>query len=232
MKRTLIAIAVALVAASGANAATMSIDTDKSTYNVGELITITATLTIAAAGDVADSAAGTAISLEASWDPTTGFVANGALPGNYGTSSQIVTVGPLAGGSNLSSFGGGAPCGSNLSSFGGGAPWIGGSPNGCVSAGAGAGNTCILISQSLFSAFAPDDPQTLVGTLVLEASALGSLGLVVASAAYLGGGITGPSSVTVGSNFASAAVVPEPTTAAMLGLGLLGLSVAGRRRRS
>jgi hypothetical protein len=78
MKRTLIAIAVALVAASGANAATMSIDTDKSTYNVGELITITATLTIAAAGDVADSAAGTAISLEASWDPTTGFVANGA----------------------------------------------------------------------------------------------------------------------------------------------------------
>jgi hypothetical protein len=217
MKRTLIAIAVALVAASGANAATMSIDTDKSTYNVGELITITATLTIAAAGDVADSAAGTAISLEASWDPTTGFVANGALPGNYGTSSQIVTVGPLAG------------C-SNLSSFGGGAPWIGGSPNGCVSAGAGAGNTCILISQSLFSAFAPDPNQVLVGTLVLEASAVGSLGLVVASAAYLGGGITGPGSVTVGANFASATVVPEPTTAAMLGLGLLGLSFAGRRR--
>jgi hypothetical protein len=218
MKRTLIALVAALAVSSAANAATMSIDTDKSTYNVGDLITITATLNIVS-GDAADAPAGTAISLEASWDPTTAFVANGALPGNYGTSSQIVTVGPLAGGSNLSSFGGGAP-------------WIGGSPNGCVSAGAGAGNTCILISQSLFSAFAPDDPQTLVGTLVLEASALGSLGLVVASAAYLGGGITGPSSVTVGSNFASAAVVPEPTTAAMLGLGLLGLSVAGRRRRS
>lgn len=213
MKRTLIAIAVALVAASGANAATMSIDTDKETYNVGELITITATLTTVA-GDTFDSAVGSAISLEASWSSANAFNPQAG----FGTSSQIVTVGPLAGGPNITSLGGAIP-------------WTGGSPNGCVSAGPGAGNTCILISQSLLGlAFGPDIGQVLVGTLVLEASAVGSLGLAVASAAYIGGGILDGSAVTVGSNFAAANVVPEPTTAAMLGLGLLGLSFAGRRR--
>ena len=226
MKRIFIALASALIVASGANAATMSIDTDKASYDIGELVTVTATLNIVA-GDLNDSAVGTAISLEAGWDSSAFRVANGDLANDdFGTSSQIVTVSPT---SSLNT--------SNLSALNGAIPFTGGSPNGCVSAGGGAGNVCIMLSQSLLGlAFGPDVGQTLVGTLVLEAIGLGAGGatggslLSVVSAAYLGGGITGPGSVSVGENFASATVVPEPTTAAMLGLGLLGLSFAGRRR--
>jgi hypothetical protein len=96
---------------------------------------------------------------------------------------------------------------------------------------ANTGNTCTLISQ-VNSSFAPVNVAggtVVTGTLVLEADALGLLNLSIASFSNLGA--TDGSAVVFGTNAQVAeVVVPEPTTAALLGLGLLGLSVAGRRR--
>ena len=44
MKRTLIATLATLLVASGASALSLTLDTDKASYNVGETITVTATL--------------------------------------------------------------------------------------------------------------------------------------------------------------------------------------------
>jgi hypothetical protein len=77
--------------------------------------------------------------------------------------------------------------------------------------------------------FSGNDPGTgFGGTLTFSANAPGSATFTIGGNPNLGiafdfGTAAAGSSVTV-------SIVPEPTTAALLGLGLFGLAVAGRRR--
>jgi hypothetical protein len=93
---------------------------------------------------------------------------------------------------------------------------------------ANTGNTCTVINQ-VNASQAPVNVaggSVVVGTLVLEAFDLGSLQLAITSFSNLGS--TDASAVQFRAN-AQTAVIPEPTTAALLCLGLLGLGVARRR---
>ncbi len=205
MKRTLISIFAALAVASGASAATLSIDADAASYGVGDTITITAifdaTGATASPGDGSET-----VAISVTWEDA---VADALGAGAFGSSSQSADT--------LN--------GVTLTSFGGAIPWLGNASNGCVSAGPSAGSECILISQGLLAGdFAPD-ANTVTATLQLTAVAVGALNLGDIIVNTLGN-----TTVSIGSNFTSATVVPEPGTALMLGLGLLGLGFTGRRR--
>ena len=69
-----------------------------------------------------------------------------------------------------------------------------------------------------------------LGTLLLTADTPGALNFQVIGASLVAFGLT-PGDVQFSANAAAANVVPEPGTAAMVGLGLLGLASVGRRRR-
>jgi hypothetical protein len=211
MKRTLTAIVAIVGLASGANAVSLTIDTDSATYNIGDTITITATLdTAGAVGSVANQV----VNVEINWIDALADALNATVVFTQGTSSQIITAGANVGLSNLSSFNGAIQ-------------WNGPPTTGCVLAGPGLGNTCAILNQStLAGPFAPDT-SILVGTLQLEAVAVGFVGLNVVGPAYSAFGVA----PILGTNFQNATIVPEPTTAALLALGLVGLAAAGRRRQ-
>lgn len=210
MKRTLTAIVAIVGLASGANAVSLVIDTDSATYTVGQTITITATLdTTGAVGSVANQV----VNVEINWIDALADALNGTVTATQGTSSQIVTAGIQIGKSNLSSFNGAIQ-------------WSGPPQTPCVLAGPGLGNTCAILNQAtLAGPFAPDFA-ILVGTLELQAVATGLVGLNVVGLGYSAFGVA----PTLGTNFQTAEIVPEPTTAALLALGLVGLAAVGRRR--
>ena len=194
MMRTLTGLMVALVLglASAATAATISVDTNKKTYNPGDSIVMTVVTTISGAEGLQAQYV-----LELLWND-----------------AQIAGVpGPMV-------------FGVPLTSFGGGLPWF-------QSIG-----TCLAASCLVLDELSPIIPTATadataatggprVGTLTMIAGLEGlinfSFGVVTP-----GGGVLAPS---FGGNAATAEVIPEPTTAALLGLGLTGLALAGRRRR-
>ena len=112
----------------------------------------------------------------------------------------------------------------NLTSFSGGLNWTAGGGL-CVS-----GSLCTMIDQLQgLTSFAPDSPDSITATLEIHANAIGALNLQVVDGTFNVFGLNS-AATQIGANAAAATVVPEPGTAAMVGLGLLGLASVGRRR--
>lgn len=118
-----------------------------------------------------------------------------------------------------------------ITSFGGTLPWINGT-GACLS------DSCLLVDALSPITLTPVQPDAgvYIGTLELAvvstlpgggAGAQLGLDFQISSATPTIFGAT----PTLGDNAANAGVIPEPGTAALLGLGLLGLGIGGRRRR-
>jgi hypothetical protein len=196
MKRTLITVAALVGLASAASGATLTLNTDKNTYLVGETITLTVTATNAAETD----------------SGITGVVL-------YTTS----LISPTAGGATQTP----------LTSLGGAVTWTQGAlATFCTDAS----GSCRMFSQvspvGAQSVSTPLSPFILsTKTFVADVTGTANFNWLTSPATpaaqrldYFG--------VTSSAGKSIEIVVPEPTTAALLGLGLFGLAMSGRRRLS
>lgn len=188
MKRTLFVAAIVLGFATAASAATLSISSDKASYNIGETITLTLT--------------GTSTSSEVAKQVFAAVGYSAALTETV-SSSQVA---------HTTSFG------MNT--------WTQGTLN-------------VLDGEAeLLNQIAGLSPQanglgvsTATATLVAEAAGIVTVSFLDAST--FGGDVdyfdVQLASQTTGTSFT---IVPEPTVATLIGLGLVGLAVGGRRRSS
>ncbi len=213
MKRILFAgVAAVFFVATGANALTISVDTDKATYAVGESIVVT--ITSNWGGENLPVLAGTG--LEIGWNPAVAAPNNMGVYNAFGSGTQTLTVNPgfpsAVGGSAVTYSGGylmpGAPANPGCSNN---------------------GLSCQFLAQSmgLYSGVA-DAGQTLVSQLVLTANAPGPVGLFEFVYVQTWGMVKAVP--TYGTNFMNAEVVPEPGTLLLLGAGMVGLMALGRRK--
>jgi hypothetical protein len=194
MKRTLITVAALVGLASVANAATITLSTDKNSYNFGETITLTVTATNGSETDAG----------------ITGVVL-----------FTTALINPTAGGATQT----------QLVSLGGAVSWtLGALAAFCTDAS----GSCRMFSQvspvGAASVSSPLSPFTLSTKTFIAGSTEGTVNFnwlvspqTPAAQRLDYFGVTNAAGKSV-------VIVPEPTTAALLGLGLFGLAVAGRRR--
>lgn len=208
MRRTFVTIVAATFVAGSANAASILLQATNPLSVAGSVSTVTVTLTVDVGGELVP--AFSSYGVQVGWDNTVVRVVGSDGTTTFGNSAQSPILAGLAGSTMPA----------------------------CVAQGSLAGMACTIITQSALSNVTVP-AGTVIGTLLLEVlpppggpdPAGTPLGLSVL--AYNNNGVTIPGSdpnLTIDPSFSDAQIVPEPTTAALLGVGLLGLGLLGRRR--